>query len=639
AAMLGSSRLYDLDRFDLEVASTLNIDMQNAVTAALRALRDPANARAAGLYDKNLLDRGDPAKVVYSFTLYERGEQANYLRVQTDSLDQPFDVNIGSKLDLGSTAKLRTLVTYLEVVADLHQRYGRLDQTQLRAVVVEPRDRIGRWAIDYLASKKDADASLRSMLEAALERRYSASPHEQFFTGGGMHTFTNFSREDNGRTMSVREAMRNSVNLVFIRLIRDVVHHHTFGPDKSSAPLLRDADDARRKEHLMSFADREGRVFTRRFYRKYQGRPPEEFEALLLKGVRPTPNRLASVFHSIAPDARPESFAAFLEKNLPSNGLSASRVAKLYEQYAPQKMSLGDRGYVAGVHPLELWVVAFLRAHPDATLTQVIEASADERQAVYSWLFSTNRKQAQDTRIRSQLELEGFRELHRRWKRLGYPFESLVPSYATALGASADRPAALAELMGIIVNDGMRKPGVLIESLHFAAGTPYETMMQRSSGKSEQVMPREVAQALRAVLREVVTDGTAKRVRGAFARANASVIPLGGKTGTGDHRFDVYGRNGQLLESRVVNRSATFVFHIGDRFFGTITAYVRGSEAADYGFTSALPVQLLKVLAPRLMPLVAVAETLPDGPVKKDSQTALPPGSVKEITSEPQPQQ
>ena len=46
----------------------------------------------------------------------------NYLRVQTDNLAQPFDINEGAKLDLGSTAKLRTLITYLEIVAELHAR-------------------------------------------------------------------------------------------------------------------------------------------------------------------------------------------------------------------------------------------------------------------------------------------------------------------------------------------------------------------------------------------------------------------------------------------------------------------------------------------------------------------------------------
>ena len=53
-----------------------------------------------------------------------------------------------------------------------------------------------------------------------------------------------------------------------------------------------------------------------------------------------------------------------------------------------------------------------------------------------------------------------------------------------------------------------------------------------------------------------------------------------------------------------MNRSATFVFNIGERFFGSMTAYVHGPESKNYDFTSALPVQLLVVLAPSLMPLI-----------------------------------
>ena len=79
----------------------------------------------------------------------------------------------------------------------------------------------------------------------------------------------------------------------------------------------------------------------------------------------------------------------------------------------------------------------------------------------------------------------------------------------------------------------------------------------------------------------------------------------------GDQRFDVYGAGGRLIESRYVNRSATFVFNIGERFFGSMTAYVRGPEAKNYDFTSALPVQLLVVLAPSLMPLIEPPKTAP----------------------------
>ena len=53
-----------------------------------------------------------------------------------------------------------------------------------------------------------------------------------------------------------------------------------------------------------------------------------------------------------------------------------------------------------------------------------------------------------------------------------------------------------------------------------------------------------------------------------------------------------------------MNRSSTFVFNIGERFFGSMTAYVHGPEAGNYDFTSALPVQLLTALAPSLMPLI-----------------------------------
>ena len=90
----------------------------------------------------------------------------------------------------------------------------------------------------------------------------------------------------------------------------------------------------------------------------------------------------------------------------------------------------------------------------------------------------------------------------------------------------------------------------------------------------------------------------------AFVQSDGTVIPVGGKTGTGDQRFDVYGGGGRLIESRYVNRSATFVFNIGERFFGSMTAYVHGPESKNYDFTSALPVQLLVVLAPSLMPLI-----------------------------------
>jgi len=606
ANLLGDNRMYNLDRLDLTVNTTLDADAQRAVTAVLRDLRDAETAEKAGLTGKGMLGNGDPANVVYSFTLLEKGKDTNYLRVQTDNFDQPLDINEGAKLDLGSTAKLRTLVSYLDIVDQMYKKYGQMDNAELKKQQVDQRDRLTSWAIEYLLATPMDKRSLNAMLLAAMDRKYSGNPGEGFFTGGGLHYFGNFSKEDNFRIMTVREALRRSTNLVFVRLMRDVVKWYSFQMPGSSQTLLTDADDPRRAAYLSRFADKEGKEFLYRFYSKYKGKAASELDKTLLDSVRPTPVRLATIHRTIHPEASLATFSKFVNDNLiVQNDVPDERLAKMYEQYAIDKWNLADRGYLAAVHPLELWLVAYLHTHQDATLTQVVAASEKERQEVYQWLFKTHRKHAQDKRIAGLLEMEAFMGIHRQWKKMGYPFDSLVPSYATTLGASADRPAALAEMMGIIINGGVRKATQRIESLHFAANTPYDTKVARGKPTSnEQVLSPEVARVVADAIREVVSDGTAKRAKQAFVSADGSIIPVGGKTGTGDQRFDVFAAGGRLIESRYVNRSATFVFNIGERFFGSMTAYVHGPDSKNYDFTSALPVQLLTVLAPSLMPLI-----------------------------------
>jgi membrane peptidoglycan carboxypeptidase len=186
---------------------------------------------------------------------------------------------------------------------------------------------------------------------------------------------------------------------------------------------------------------------------------------------------------------------------------------------------------------------------------------------------------------------------------MGYPFTHLVPSLGTALGTSGDRPDALADLMGIILNDGIKLPTGSIDQLRFAQGTPYETVLARNAAPVR-VMAPEVAQTLRKAMMGVVADGTASRLRGAYATTDGELLPVGGKTGTGDNRFDHFAAGGGITSSRAVDRTATFVFFLGDRFFGTVTAYVPGPDAAHFTFTSALAVQLLRVLEPELKPLL-----------------------------------
>jgi len=177
-----------------------------------------------------------------------------------------------------------------------------------------------------------------------------------------------------------------------------------------------------------------------------------------------------------------------------------------------------------------------------------------------------------------------------------------VPTYATAIGSSSDRPVALAELVGILMNDGVRRPTQSLTNVHFAAGTPYETLFQRGTADGEQVLDPQIASIVRQTMVGVVEEGTARRLSGAFKLPDGKIVTVGGKTGSGDNRFETFNRYGGVISSRATNRTATFVFYIGERYFGVITAYVQGREAENYRFTSALPVTLLRLLAPTLLP-------------------------------------
>lgn len=633
-SLLGLSNLYALDRLDLTVETTFDAPTQERVTAVLRRLGDPAYIEAQGLSGSRLLGRGDPGNIAYSFTLYERGVKANYVRVQVDSLDQPFDINEGAKLDLGSTAKLRTLITYLEIIAELHGRYAGLEPRELDSIGLEAPDPLTRWTVRRLAAT--TDRSLSALLEAAMARRYSASPAERFFTGSGIHTFVNFSDADDRMVPTVAEALRRSVNLVFIRLMRDIVKYHIAEAEPQARNLLRDAGHPGRRPYLARFADGEGRDFLNRFYDTYRGHTNDERLTFLAERASPTPVALTVVFRSVRPHAAPDELGNFLRARLPGKHLEKGTMEDLQTKYSPHRLSLADRSHLAGVHPLELWLVGYLGAHPQTSRASVLAASAAARQESYSWLFKTDHKSAQDTRIRIVLEQDAFARIHRGWQVLGYPFDSLVPSYATALGSSADRPGALAELMGIIVNGGVRKPTLRIRRLRFAAATPYETVIGRKPEASEQVLEPEIAAILRQVLIDVVERGSGRRVRGAFIDPAGIELLIGGKTGTGDHRYERYGAGGQVIESRVVNRTATFAFFLDDRFFGVITAYVHGPEAARYRFTSALPVQLLRTLAPALRPLLEPARVR-TAPSAGDLGKGLWAGASQRGPEHPQP--
>ncbi len=593
---LEEPNLYNLDRFHLEVESTLDLRLQGAVVELFDRLRDREFLATHGLIGDHLLGGGDPRDVVYSFLLLERTPLGNVVRAHTDTLDRPFDVNDGMKMELGSTAKLRTLAHYLEVMTSLYGELSNLNADALAQRALAARDPLTHWAAKTLQIQKGLTPE--AFLQRALDRTYSASPGEVFFTGGGAQTFANYKHAEDARVYSVREGLIYSVNLVFIRLMRDIVRFHEARLLYDARTVLFNPDDPVRRRLLEEIAEAESKGALARAYREYRGLAPREVGARLLGPHVNDLRHLAMLFFAWHAGAREEALGRWLESRV--GPVSPDDLRRLVNAYGNPNLNLADSGFLLGRQPLEVWCAGEVVREPGISWNELLSRSEEPRRMASAWLFKTRNRHAQDLRLRTRIEQDAFARMTPSWRRLGFPFERLIPSFATAIGSSSDRPDALAELMGIILNNGVRLPTVAVRELRFAAGTPYETVLGRVPETGERVMPAAVARTLRPVLAGVVKEGTARRTAGAFANAGGAAIEVGGKTGSGDNRYKTFARGGGVTSSRPMSRTAAFAFYIGDRYVGVITASVTGREAGNYGFTSALPVALLRLLAPAI---------------------------------------
>ena len=597
--LLGIKTLYELDRLDLTADTTLDFETQQKVNTILNSLYDPEFLREQGFISPYILNTGDPGKVIYSISLFESRPEGNFLRVQSDTLNRPLNISTGIKLELGSTAKLRTLATYLMVVDRLDDYFSTQDPSARKPLP----DMLSKWVAEYrLLHPK---ATREEVLKASLQREISADPHRAFFTGGGLHVFKNFKKDQDDKEYTIEEGLCQSVNLVFIRLMKEVVDYciAELGYDKKK--LLADPNDPERIPLLKEAAASEGVEFLKKFYRIYQSKSYAESLDLLRQSQEHPLRNWVLLYLKENPKATFNQLEAQAKAHFGENALDLTYLNKLFRAYRGKSFNFMDEAYLLGKHPLENWLISYFKDHPQTSWKEVLEASKKARELSSSWLFKSSFQTAQNLRIMTMLEKKAFSEIHRNWKSLGYPFESLVPSLATTIGSSADRPSSLAELMGIILNEGVCKPSLSIQSLHFAQSTPYETHFIKSPSSGEKVMPPEVARVLKIVTENVVERGTAQRIKNTFVNPDGTPLEIGGKTGTGDNRFETFRRSADEIEvtsSKILSRTSTFVFFVG-HYFGIVTAHVEGPEASEYEFTSALAVQVLKTLWPALEPL------------------------------------
>jgi membrane peptidoglycan carboxypeptidase len=603
--MTGIPGLYELDRLHLDVDSTIDGFLQQRVIDLFEKLKDPAFLDAAGLREEHLLPDGDPSKVIYGMMLFEKTKAGNRLRVETDNLNNPFDINDGMKMQLGSTAKLRTLADYLTIVTSLHKELSSLDAGSLQQQDRNARDPITQWAAETLL--QNHGMPLDAFLQKALDRRYSASPDEAFFTGGGIHFFQNFDADDDERILTIREATERSVNLVYIRLMRDLVRYYETRLPYDIDAVLSNPDNPVRQNLLEQIAESEAKNRLYGAYQDFHGLAQDQMVARMLGKKADSERDLTILFYAWHPGGTPDALAAWLSHYGDKNVTSG--VEPLVKAYGNARLNLSDYGYLLGIHPLDIWCAGELARNSSLTWSELWNQSADARRIASVWLFDTRNRAAQDLRLRIRFEQDAFQLMTPAWQQLGFPFASLVSSYATAIGSSGDRPAALATLMGILINDGILRPSLRFTRLRFAGGTPYETVMEPEQQEGKRVLPSAVAHAMLPVLAGVVQNGTAARVAGVYKLPNGKPLLVGGKTGPGDNEYKAIDRNGQVLSATPVNRTAIFAFYIGDKYFGAITVYVQGKEAANYSFTSSLPVALLRLLAPAIESRFGEAET------------------------------
>jgi membrane peptidoglycan carboxypeptidase len=598
---LGLNSIYSLTHLDCSIQCTLDSSATVNVTRFFHRIKsDPSFLDSLGLRGGRMLDKGNPANIVYSMTLFERTGNANAARLQADSYDAPLDFNSGIRLDLGSTAKLRTLITYMEIIQSLHEQFSTKSIGALKQI--RPRDSLTSWARGFFLER--SDTTLTAMLDACLERMYSANPNERFFTAGGIQRFENFDKTDDSRTVSVREAFKFSVNLVFIRLMRDIVDYHI-----ARLPESQDLDSfpntARSNRYLSAFISYESGILLRDFYLQLRKVPPDALADSLVDAVRSSPVRLSAIYCSVLQGASPEGLKDFLFRH-GYKDVSMDFCKSLYKK--TMEFNWTDRGYTAHIHPLKLWAAWYMARSPSAQLSALKTASVPYLHEIYNWIFSPKRISFQQSRVRIMREMEAFISILASWRRLGYPFAEMTPSYASAIGASADRPLSLTQLAGIIQNNGLKCPEKRVESIAFGRATPYETeLWNPDTAQCQQLLSPEIASRVRACMIEVVRQGTAARASKAFDAG----ISVGGKTGTGDHRRRHFNRSGELTGEQYVDRSAVFVFLIGDRFYGTITAAVLGPKAQEYDFTSSYPVKLFACLAPQLVSIIKPGPLMP----------------------------
>lgn len=95
--------------------------------------------------------------------------------------------------------------------------------------------------------------------------------------------------------------------------------------------------------------------------------------------MNPKVLRLPIVHRHLFPNADQATYIRFIRDQLPTSKLTNRQLAVMYQKYQPGAYNLQDMGYLAALHPLELWLLDYLQQPGGASLKDAIIKSNDVR--------------------------------------------------------------------------------------------------------------------------------------------------------------------------------------------------------------------------------------------------------------------
>jgi hypothetical protein len=167
-----------------------------------------------------------------------------------------------------------------------------------------------------------------------------------------VHSFANFEKSENGKIYTVRDATVHSVNLSYVRLMRDLVRYYQARLPYDTDAILADTNYPMRHRLLQEIADEESRFFLFRAYKSFEKRSTEDVIAQLLGKKAKSDRQISILFYAWHHGADEELLTRWLVKY---HGIATpEQTQRMVKAYGNPSLNLSDYGYLLGIHPVKV---------------------------------------------------------------------------------------------------------------------------------------------------------------------------------------------------------------------------------------------------------------------------------------------